>query len=202
MPPGVTGVTGVRTHPHAAADFQQADVNNGRLKMVEEQKDKLRKPLALGAKEDAESDSSTSDNEEQPGSSKAIVKRPAFYGSVLGMWRLQSSEFFDEFLQDLGVSHLRRRLSLNLGTFEEILRDGDNWTIRISTPIKAKEINFQIQKPFEIKSFDGKLVKVVITLDAELKKMVVRQLRTSPGESLVNIVREVLPDDSMRSVSS
>lgn len=53
--------------------------------------------------EDAESDSSTSDNEEQPGSSKAIVKRPAFYGSVLGMWRLQSSEFFDEFLQDLGT---------------------------------------------------------------------------------------------------
>ncbi|RWS23067.1 fatty acid-binding protein FABP-like protein [Leptotrombidium deliense] len=81
-----------------------------------------------------------------------------------GKFKLESSEKFDEFLQEVGVSFLLRKFAQTATpTVEVTKKDDNNYTIRTVTTLKTTELVFCLGKEFEETRIDGVTVKTIIT---------------------------------------
>ena len=109
-----------------------------------------------------------------------------------GKFKLTSSENFGEFLKEIGVSMVTRKLAEQSKPTVEIVKDGDTYSIK-TYAFKNSEIKFKLGEEFEEKRLDGVTVKTVVTLEGN--KLVQKQF----GEKECTITREV-DGDSLKVV--
>jgi len=103
---------------------------------------------------------------------------------IAGSFKLVSSENFGEFLKEIGVNIMTRKLAETSKPTVEIKVDGDEYTIK-TIAFKNSEIQFKLGQEFEEKRLDGATVKTVVTRDGN--KLVQKQY----GDKEVTITREV-----------
>jgi len=104
--------------------------------------------------------------------------------SLLGSYKLVSSENFGDFLKEIGVSLVTRKMAESSKPTVEIKQEGDEYIIK-TLAFKNSEIRFKLGQEFEEKRLDGNTVKTVITLEGG--KLVQKQ----HGDKEVTITREV-----------
>ncbi|XP_060099564.1 myelin P2 protein-like [Heteronotia binoei] len=83
----------------------------------------------------------------------------------LGTWKLISSENFDEYMKELGVSFAQRKLGSLAKPKIIITMDKDLITIRTETSFKVNEISFRLGQEFEEITLDNRKAKSVITTE-------------------------------------
>ena len=85
--------------------------------------------------------------------------------SLAGKFKLISSENFGEFLKEIGISMVTRKLAEQSKPTVEIIEEGgDNYVIK-TYAFKNSEIKFKLGEEFEEKRLDGNTVKTVVTLE-------------------------------------
>ncbi|XP_054715080.1 fatty acid-binding protein-like [Uloborus diversus] len=104
--------------------------------------------------------------------------------NLVGSFKLVSSENFGEFLKEIGVSMVTRKLAENSKPTVEIKQEGDEFVVK-TIAFKNSEIRFKLGEEFEEKRLDGATVKTVVTLEGG--KLVQKQF----GDKEVTITREV-----------
>ncbi|KFM60507.1 Fatty acid-binding protein, partial [Stegodyphus mimosarum] len=107
--------------------------------------------------------------------------------NLVGSYKLVSSENFGEFLKEIGVSMVTRKLAENSKPTVEIKQEGDEYIIK-TIAFKNSEIRFKLGQEFEEKRLDGNTVKTVVNLVDG--KLVQKQF----GDKEVTITREVEGD--------
>ena len=104
---------------------------------------------------------------------------------LTGKWKLEKSDNFDNFLKELGVNFMMRKMANTSSPTVEITRDGDSFEFKTVTALKTSVIKFTLGQEFEEERLDGKKVKSVMTLEGN--KLV--QSQTDNGKE-VKYVRE------------
>ncbi|XP_036089169.1 fatty acid-binding protein 9-like [Rousettus aegyptiacus] len=83
----------------------------------------------------------------------------------LGTWKLESSENFEEYLEQLGVAPSLRHLAALEKPTISIRADGAHLDIKTQSSIKTTEISFELGKEFDETTADNRKVKSIVTLD-------------------------------------
>ncbi|XP_013920437.1 PREDICTED: myelin P2 protein-like [Thamnophis sirtalis] len=83
----------------------------------------------------------------------------------LGTWKLISSENFDDYMKELGISFAQRQLGSLAKPKIIITMDKDVITIRTETIFTVNEISFQLDQEFEERTIDNRLAKSIVTKD-------------------------------------
>jgi hypothetical protein len=61
--------------------------------------------------------------------------------AFIGTWDYESSENFDEFLKDMGLNFMLRKMAASAKPKVTISRNGEKWIIKTVTPVRTIEIN-------------------------------------------------------------
>ncbi|KAK3867456.1 hypothetical protein Pcinc_027090 [Petrolisthes cinctipes] len=85
---------------------------------------------------------------------------------IVGKYKMETSENFDEFMKALGVGMVMRKMGNAATPTVEITKDDDGtYTLKTTTTFKTSEIKFKLGQEFEETTLDGRCVKSTITLD-------------------------------------
>jgi len=110
----------------------------------------------------------------------------------LGHWKLTDSENWDDYMKAAGVGLVTRKIANQLTSYEEWTRDGDQWTLNITSTFKSKALTFTMDQEFDEETMDGRKVKSILTIEGD--KIVHRQTPTKEGEIQSTVTREILED--------
>ncbi|XP_066510632.1 cellular retinoic acid-binding protein 1 [Hoplias malabaricus] len=88
-----------------------------------------------------------------------------------GIWKMKSSENFEELLKALGVNAMLRKVACAAASkpLVEIRQNGQQFYIKTSTTVRTTEINFQIGQEFNEETVDGRKCKSLATWETENK---------------------------------
>ncbi|KAK0132018.1 Cellular retinoic acid-binding protein 1 [Merluccius polli] len=88
-----------------------------------------------------------------------------------GIWKMRSSENFDELLKALGVNAMLRKVAGAAAAkpHVEIRQDGEQFYIKTSTTVRTTEINFTIGEEFHEETVDGRKCKSLPVWETENK---------------------------------
>ncbi|XP_037360737.1 fatty acid-binding protein 9-like [Talpa occidentalis] len=86
----------------------------------------------------------------------------------LGTWKLESSENFDEYMKELGVSAAVRNAVELVKPSTTISVDGDKVNITTESSFKNTEISFKLGEEFDETTADNRKVKSTITLSGDV----------------------------------
>ncbi|XP_064087830.1 sodium/calcium exchanger regulatory protein 1-like [Macrobrachium nipponense] len=84
---------------------------------------------------------------------------------IVGKYKLETSENFDEFMKALGVGLVMRKMGNTATPSVEITLEDDTYSLKTVTTFKTTEIKFKLGEEFEETTADGRVVKSTITLD-------------------------------------
>ncbi|XP_068218255.1 sodium/calcium exchanger regulatory protein 1 [Palaemon carinicauda] len=84
---------------------------------------------------------------------------------IVGKYKLETSENFDEFMKALGVGLVMRKMGNTATPSVEITLEGDTYSLKTITTFKTTEIKFKLDEEFEETTADGRVVKSTIKLD-------------------------------------
>ncbi|XP_045132890.1 sodium/calcium exchanger regulatory protein 1-like [Portunus trituberculatus] len=84
---------------------------------------------------------------------------------IVGKYKMETSEGFDEFMKALGVGMVMRKMGNAATPTVEILLEDGTYTLKTVTTFKTTEIKFKLGEEFEETTADGRTVKSTITLD-------------------------------------
>ncbi|XP_006830873.1 PREDICTED: fatty acid-binding protein 9 [Chrysochloris asiatica] len=87
--------------------------------------------------------------------------------SFLGTWKLVSSENFEDYMKELGVSLATRNVAGLAKPSVSISVDGDVVSIKTESSFKNTMISFKLGEEFEETTADNRKVKSIITLDGD-----------------------------------
>ncbi|KAM5314644.1 fatty acid-binding protein 9-like [Glossophaga mutica] len=85
----------------------------------------------------------------------------------LGTWKLESSENFEEYLEQLGVPVTIRHLAALEKPKISISANEDKVSIKTESSFKNFEISFKLGEEFDETTADNRKVKSIITLDGD-----------------------------------
>ena len=85
--------------------------------------------------------------------------------ALIGTWKLETSENFDDLLKELGVGFMLRKVATSAKPNVEISQNGDEWTLKTVSAVKTTEIKFKIGVEFEEVKADGSKGKSTFTID-------------------------------------
>ncbi|CAK9304252.1 unnamed protein product [Gordionus sp. m RMFG-2023] len=111
---------------------------------------------------------------------------------ITGKYQLISSKNFDEYMQELGVGLLTRKMADAAKPVTTIEVNGDEWTIKTDMLFKSTTIKFKLGQEFEEDRADGTKCKSIITRDGE--KLIHNQ-KSSEGGKDSSILREFHGDE-------
>ncbi|XP_040851397.1 fatty acid-binding protein 9 isoform X3 [Ochotona curzoniae] len=83
----------------------------------------------------------------------------------LGTWKLVSSENFEDYMKELGVSTAARNTAGLVKPSVSISVSGETVSIRTESPFKNTEISFKLGVEFDETTADDRKVKSIVTLD-------------------------------------
>lgn len=92
--------------------------------------------------------------------------------SVIGKWKIQKSEHFDEYMKAIGVTDEKRAdahkyLSDGSDMTQAFSADGNNWTMVTSTVMGEREFTFTLGQEKDSMTLDGRAIKVTFTVDGD-----------------------------------
>ncbi|RUS82131.1 hypothetical protein EGW08_010105, partial [Elysia chlorotica] len=114
---------------------------------------------------------------------------------LLGLWKLEKNENFDEFMKTMKVNIVLRKVGNSITSYEEITRHEDTWTINITSTFKSSKLVFNLGEPFTENTMDGRTVKTTFTVEGD--KLVAMQEPIDKGDIPSRYEREVLEDGRM-----
>lgn len=99
-------------------------------------------------------------------------------------YKLHSSNKFDEYMAELNVGFVSRKLGNSVTPVVEVTLDGDEYTLTTSSLLKTLVIKFKLGQEFDELRADGVQVKSTITLDGNVMTHIMK------GEPKSTIIRE------------
>ncbi|XP_037808402.1 probable fatty acid-binding protein [Lucilia sericata] len=99
-------------------------------------------------------------------------------------YKLDKSENFDEYMKELGVGMVLRKMGNSVSPTVELKKEGDVYTFTTSSTFKTSTISFKLGEEFDEETLDGRKVKSICTMDGN--KLVQEQKGDKPS----TIVRE------------
>merc|ERR1712121_486533 len=100
---------------------------------------------------------------------------------------------YDKFLAALGVGYLTRKAANASTPTMTITKSGDKWSIVTATTLKKVEINFEMGKPFDETTADGRDVTTTVTMEGD-NKLVTAQVPKKAGGKKVDVTRTFTDD--------
>ncbi|CAB4070171.1 unnamed protein product [Lepeophtheirus salmonis] len=99
-----------------------------------------------------------------------------FHKKFLGSWQWSSnSESFDDYLKEIGINIVLRKLSRLANPTVTFLKVNDTWTMRTDTVVKSISVDFNLMKEFKEQTVDGRTlnstfsIEQVVTQDSKTK---------------------------------
>uniref|UniRef100_A0A1I8MQH5 Fatty acid-binding protein, muscle n=1 Tax=Musca domestica TaxID=7370 RepID=A0A1I8MQH5_MUSDO len=80
-------------------------------------------------------------------------------------YKLDKSENFDEYMKELGVGMVLRKMGNTVTPTVELKKDGDLYTFTTTSTFKTSSISFKLGEEFDEETLDGRKVKSVCTMD-------------------------------------
>ncbi|XP_017062171.1 fatty acid-binding protein, muscle [Drosophila ficusphila] len=99
-------------------------------------------------------------------------------------YKLDKSENFDEYMKELGVGLVTRKMGNSLSPTVEVTKEGDTYTLTTTSTFKTSAISFKLGEEFDEETLDGRNVKSIITLDGN------KLTQEQKGDKPTTIVRE------------
>ncbi|KAI6185353.1 FABP domain-containing protein [Aphelenchoides besseyi] len=95
--------------------------------------------------------------------SKSIQKNIVDYRKMaeqfVGKWNLVESEGFDEYMKEIGINFLTRKMANSLKPQLDIQVNGDHWKITSASTFKTTVLEFDLNKTFDETTPDGRTLK-------------------------------------------
>ncbi|KAL3101808.1 hypothetical protein niasHS_003217 [Heterodera schachtii] len=100
----------------------------------------------------------------------------------VGKWNLASSENFDEFMKEVGVSFLTRKAAGCVKPMLEFVvsNAGAHWRMTSTSTFTTWNCEFDLDKEFEQKTADGRTVKSIFTFEND--KLIEKQTKIKADE--------------------
>jgi len=108
--------------------------------------------------------------------------------NIEGVYTRTEEKDYDKFLSALGVGFLLRKAATSSTPTMTISKSGDKWSMVTATTLKKVELNFELGKPFDESTPDGRDTTTTVTLDGN--KMVTIQKPKNPKQKTVEVIRE------------
>ncbi|XP_034665580.1 probable fatty acid-binding protein [Drosophila subobscura] len=99
-------------------------------------------------------------------------------------FKLEKSENFDEYMKELGVGLVLRKMGNSISPTVEVTLEGDTYTLTTTSTFKTSAISFKLGEEFDEETLDGRKVKSIITLDGN------KLIQEQKGDKPSTIVRE------------
>lgn len=84
-----------------------------------------------------------------------------------GVWKLTSSENFDELMKALGVGLITRKIGNAQKPTVTIKATGDDWEITTESTLKTNKMNFKLGVEQDQETLDGRKVRSTFALDGD-----------------------------------
>ncbi|EDW42595.1 fatty acid-binding protein, muscle [Drosophila sechellia] len=104
-------------------------------------------------------------------------------------YKLDKSENFDEYMKELGVGLVTRKMGNSLSPTVEVTLEGDTYTLTTTSTFKTSAISFKLGVEFDEETLDGRNVKSIITLDGN------KLTQEQKGDKPTTIVREFIDNE-------
>ncbi|CAG5127107.1 unnamed protein product [Candidula unifasciata] len=114
---------------------------------------------------------------------------------LLGHWKLENSDNLEEYMKAMKVNIILRKVAKTLTNYEEISREGDTWTLHITSTFKNSKVVFKIGEPFKDNTLDGRYVLTTFTIEDDVLIETQEPLNKSHAPS--RFERKVLEDGRM-----
>lgn len=99
------------------------------------------------------------------------------------------TENFDEYMKELGVGLMLRKIAGQLKPSQVFSIEGDTWTLKTLSTFKNTEIKFKLGEEFDESTADGREVKTTCTLEGDNKL-----IQDQKGEKNTTLTREIIDD--------
>jgi fatty acid-binding protein 3 len=119
--------------------------------------------------------------------------------TILGDWKLDSSENFEELMKELGVGLILRKVGATTKPNVKFEKDGDEYVCTTTSAIKTHVIRFKLNEEFPEETMDGRKVLTTFTMDGN--KLVQVQKDTKNNNVSCTITREITSDGVMKTVA-
>ena len=98
----------------------------------------------------------------------------------VGKWNLVNSENFDEYMKEVGVGLMTRKIGGAVKPVLDIEVNGEHWKITSTSTFKTFSIEFDLGKEFEETTADGRKMKS--TFHVEGDKLIQDQKKIDPKD--------------------
>jgi len=106
--------------------------------------------------------------------------------AFVGVWKLESSENFDDYMKAVGVGSIMAKLASTAKPVMTIsVSDDGTWTLKSETTFKTTKIDFKLGVEFDETTGDDRKMKTTITLDGN------KLIQDQKGDIPSVIIREV-----------
>jgi fatty acid-binding protein 3, muscle and heart len=119
--------------------------------------------------------------------------------SFVGDWKLESSENFDNFMKELGVGLVLRKMASATKPNVKITINGNEWTLQTISTLKSTNITFKLNEIFPEETADGRHVKTIFTLEGNGK--LIQTQRDNQNKVVCVIVREVTYNNKLKTTA-
>ncbi|XP_066484798.1 fatty acid-binding protein, liver [Tiliqua scincoides] len=110
--------------------------------------------------------------------------------SFTGKYELQSQENFEPFMKAIGLSDELIEKGKDAKSISEIVQDGKNFKVTVTTGSKVLSNEFTIGKEAELESPTGQKVKAVVQMEGDNKMVVdlngIKSVTELKGDTIVN----------------
>lgn len=104
-------------------------------------------------------------------------------------YKLDSSENFEEYMKELGVGFVMRKMGNTVSPTVELIKEGDEYTFNTTSTFKNSTIKFKVGEEFDEETVDGRKVKSVCTFEGDDKL-----IHEQKGDKPTTIIREFTAD--------
>lgn len=114
---------------------------------------------------------------------------------IVGKYKMETSEGFDEFMKALGVGLVMRKMANTATPTMEISESDGTYSLKTITTFKTTEINFKLGEKFTETTADGRVVQSTITLDGN--KMIHKQEGDKEKKEKDSVLTREFTDDGV-----
>ncbi|KAJ6223913.1 hypothetical protein RDWZM_002458 [Blomia tropicalis] len=112
--------------------------------------------------------------------------------NIFGKYKLATSENFDPFLKEIGVSLVTRKLANAASPSLDVSQDDEGfYVIKATAPFKTQTTKFKLGEEFDEERMDGKKVKSIVTAEGNTytqiqkdKDLEIKYIREFTGDEI------------------
>jgi len=112
---------------------------------------------------------------------------------ITGKYERTSAENYEELLKALDVNYLLRKAATASTPQMEVTEENGKWKMLTTTTLKSMCLEFELDKEFEEKTPDGRVVSSIVTKEGD-NKFVCTQTAKKDGEKSTKSIREFFDD--------